>query len=83
MWKRRVIARVMGYEGAAWFERPERENQEQPSKAFAALDITPGQVVADVGAGAGGTAVAQQAPGQWRTATLATAFLAMSSMWPT
>ena len=49
----RVIAPVMGYEGAAWLERPEREYEEQPSKAIAALGIKPGQVVADVGAGSG------------------------------
>ena len=49
----RVIAQVMGYEGADWLERPEREFEEQPSKAIAALGIKPGDVVADVGAGSG------------------------------
>jgi precorrin-6B methylase 2 len=49
----RVIAPVMGYEGAEWLDRPEREFEEQPSKAISALGIKPGQVIADVGAGSG------------------------------
>jgi ubiquinone/menaquinone biosynthesis C-methylase UbiE len=49
----RVIAPVMSYEGAAWLDRPEREEEEAPSKAVAALGIRKGQVVADVGAGSG------------------------------
>ena len=43
----------MGVEGAAWLDRPEREAEEAPSKAIAALRIPPGTVVADVGAGSG------------------------------
>ena len=49
----RRIAGVMGHEGAAWLERPEREFEEAPSKAIAALKIHPGQTVADIGAGSG------------------------------
>ncbi|MBA2303459.1 MAG: methyltransferase domain-containing protein [Acidobacteria bacterium] len=53
----RRIAGVMGHEGAAWLERPERESEEAPSKAIAALKIHPGQTVADIGAGSGYYAV--------------------------
>jgi precorrin-6B methylase 2 len=49
----RVLAPTMGVEGAAWLDRPEREREEAPSKAIAALGLRAGQVVADVGAGSG------------------------------
>jgi protein-L-isoaspartate O-methyltransferase len=49
----RVLAPTMGVGGAGWLDRPEREREEAPSKAIAALDIPAGAAVADVGAGSG------------------------------
>jgi precorrin-6B methylase 2 len=49
----RKIAGVMGMSGADWLVRPEREAEEQPEKALDALNIKPGMVVADIGAGVG------------------------------
>ncbi len=49
----REIAQVMGHEGADWLERPDREKQERPDLLLKALDIKPGQALADIGAGTG------------------------------
>jgi len=49
----REIAMVMGWQGAGWLERPEREREEQVSKLMKSLEIKEGDVVADLGAGTG------------------------------
>lgn len=49
----RKIAGVMGMSGADWLTRSERESEEQPEKALDALNLKPGMVVADIGAGVG------------------------------
>jgi ubiquinone/menaquinone biosynthesis C-methylase UbiE len=43
----------MSVEGADWLERPEREGEERPEKAIAALHIVPGMNVGEIGAGTG------------------------------
>jgi ubiquinone/menaquinone biosynthesis C-methylase UbiE len=49
----REIAQVMGHLAAGWLDRPEREKEEAPTKLMEALNIQPGDVIADVGAGSG------------------------------
>jgi ubiquinone/menaquinone biosynthesis C-methylase UbiE len=49
----RHIPPVMGIGGADWLDREERAKEEQPDKALAALDLHPGMMVGDVGAGTG------------------------------
>src|SRR5262245_54697896 len=43
----------MSAAGAAWLDRPERIVEEQAGRALDVLEIQPGSVVADVGAGSG------------------------------
>lgn len=49
----REIAGVMGWQGAAWLEREERQKEERTDILMKALDLKPGMVVADIGAGTG------------------------------
>ena len=49
----REIAHVMGYQGAAWLEREEREREERTDLLLPELHLAPGMTVADVGAGTG------------------------------
>jgi SAM-dependent methyltransferase len=49
----RHIANVMGFTGADWLERPERESEENVEGALDAIRLRPGMTVAEVGAGTG------------------------------
>ena len=49
----RRFAGVMGWQGAGWLERSERELEEEPDKALDALGPLAGLTIADVGAGSG------------------------------
>ena len=49
----REIAAVMGWQGAGWLEREEREREERTDLVLRELRLAPGMNVADVGAGTG------------------------------
>jgi precorrin-6B methylase 2 len=49
----REISAVMGWQGAAWLEREERNREERTDLLLTALALQPGTVVADIGAGTG------------------------------
>src|ERR1700704_1792663 len=49
----RRFAPVMGYQGAEWLERIERDEEEAPDVAMSVLKIPKGASVADIGAGSG------------------------------
>ena len=49
----REIAQVMGHQAAGWLERPTRQQEERTDLLLQALELKPGMVVADIGAGSG------------------------------
>jgi FkbM family methyltransferase len=49
----REISKVMGHRGAAWLERTDRQPNERPDLVVDSLTLSPGDVVADIGAGTG------------------------------
>ena len=49
----REISGVMGWQGATWLERGTREREERTDLLLNTLDLQPGMVVADIGAGTG------------------------------
>jgi FkbM family methyltransferase len=53
----REIAYVMSHYGISWLERPEREKEERVTLLLKNMDLLPGMVVADIGAGSGYHAV--------------------------
>ena len=49
----RQIAHVMSHFGIDWLERQEREMEENTSQLLKNLDVKPGMIIADIGAGSG------------------------------
>ena len=49
----RKPAEVMGFGGLEWLERPEREAEERPDLTLKAMNLRDGDVVVDLGCGAG------------------------------
>ncbi len=49
----RQIAHVMSHYGIGWLERTEREEEEKASLLLQNMQLRPGEVVADIGAGSG------------------------------
>ena len=46
-------APVMGWQGAAWLERADRDEEQRPDEVIRTMGLRDGQVVADLGAGSG------------------------------
>ncbi|HUF61032.1 MAG TPA: class I SAM-dependent methyltransferase [Verrucomicrobiales bacterium] len=50
---REIADYIRGHGAIVWLERRSREREEEPDKLVEALDLAPGAVVADIGAGSG------------------------------
>ena len=51
--RERVPAEFMSFRGAQWLEREERELEEHPEEVVRAMELQPGDMVADIGCGSG------------------------------
>ena len=49
----REIAKVMGHQAFEWLERPTREKEERTDLLLKEMQLKPGEIVADIGAGSG------------------------------
>lgn len=49
----RQIAKIMGWQGASWLDRSEREREERTDLLIDSLKLKPGMIVGDIGAGTG------------------------------
>ena len=49
----RQIAKIMGWQGASWLDRAERESEERTDQLIDILNLKPGMIVGDIGAGTG------------------------------
>jgi SAM-dependent methyltransferase len=65
----RRFAQVMSAEGAAWLDRPERIEEEEPDRALDVLKIPKGASVADVGAGSLFLRSCRHASARWERCT--------------
>ena len=49
----RQIAKIMGWQGASWLDRSERQREERTDLLIDILKLKPGMIVGDIGAGTG------------------------------